>query len=1523
MKNKLLKSVLAILFLLMVGNTGLFAQRQMEYLDRGLVGVKTSNGVFISWRILGNEWDGVSYNLYRGAVKIATISGANASNYTDLSGLQSSTYHINAVVGGIEQAPSAEVGVWADFYKTIDLQRPLGVTTPDGVTCSYTPIDCSVGDLNGDGQYEIVVKWEPSNAKDNSQSGYTGNQYIEAYTLNGTRLWRIDLGINIRAGAHYTQFMVYDFNGDGLAEMVCKTADGTKDGLGTVIGNGTADYRNTSGYILSGPEYLTVFRGSDGGAITTINYNPPRGLVSDWGDSNGNRVDRFLACVAYLNGKTPSVVMCRGYYTRTVLVAYDFTSSNTLTQKWIFDSNVGYNSYAGMGNHNISVADVDNDGKDEIVYGSMCVDDNGSGKWNSGLGHGDAMHLTDIDPNRPGLEVWGIHEGGANAGSALLDAKTGAIIWKTANADVGRGLAADVTSTPGVEVWGGTANLRTSTNMSAGSFPASSNFATWWDGDEYREILDGTKLDKYGSGRLVTLYNYATGTACNGTKNTPNLQADILGDWREEIILHSSDNTKLIIFTTTTPTNRRLYTLMHDPVYRLGIAWQNVAYNQPPHTSFFLGGGMDNPPAPQVFGTLQWKGSAASNVWDINTTNNWLKKKAEVTFSQNDTILFDASGISNVPVTIAGTVAPGKLFINSSTNYEFGGTGMISGNTTLTKSYAGTVTFNNKNTYTGLTEIWDGAIIVNDSLKYSAVDVHGGTWGGVVAKGLSGGRIGGNGYIGGGLTLYMGGSILPGNGMGNPDTITIANNLIIKKGAVSGFDLSDDPHGSARNSDYIKVLGNVNMADGSIIYVNLLNSKLSSGSYRLFSYSGTLTGNLDKVEVAGINGVPCSLADSSGYILLRIMAVRAPKSVVWAGSQSNTWDMAKTLNWKNDGVDDFFVTGDSVRFDVTGSSVPNVTIPGFIKIGKVIVDGASNYTFSGAGSISGAGGITKNGTGTLVINTTNTYTGPTIVKGGILEAPSVAEAGAPSSIGSSGTDSLNFVIDGGTFRFTDAFSGFNMTNRGMYLGLGGDTINVSQTNANLYISGVVSGPGKLIKTGPGTLTLNSVNKYRGGTVIKAGTLNLGTEASINNGTNAYSGLGSGTLTIENGTLNMYYNEGTYTVTNLNIIVPNTDNARINLDGRNTFGGTLTGSGNLTLYSVFARTDLNGNWSAFTGRINLITDSEGGDFRINNNFGYAQSSVNLASNIYAYRNGGGSVAIGELSGATGSVLTGTAWTIGAKNTNATFSGNIMGNSITKVGSGTWTITGNNLYSGGTLISAGKVLVNNTTGRGAGSGNITVSNGAVLGGTGYIKGIISLNSGATLEPGNNGIGTLTDSSSLTLPDGSVTAMELRKSPQSSDLIRVVGTLAYGGTLHITNIGTVNFAVGDSYKLFSATAYTGSFNSIIPATPGTNMVWDTSELNSTGTIKVALSTLTPEINGSSLTVFPNPVKDMVTIELPSIFSKSTIELYNSKGVNLILIKPIEKRVSIDMKNYPSGIYIVRIIDGGEITNKLIVKL
>ncbi|WP_409928990.1 rhamnogalacturonan lyase [Sphingomonas sp. BAUL-RG-20F-R05-02] len=610
--------------------TPLFAGpiRQIEQLDRGaVVSPATGGGAIVSWRLLATDPRTARFEVLRDGKRIATTTATGATSIVDQHGTPRQGYAVR-MIGGREP-PSPALALPDGFWR-IPLDVPPGGTTPDGLAYTYTANDASVGDLDGDGRYEIVLKWDPTNSHDNSQGGYTGPVLIEAYTLEGKRLWRINLGPNIRAGAHYTQFLVYDFDGDGRAEIAMKTADATIDGTGQPIGDAHADWREKdgevpqadrtgaaytadgkrvaklAGRILNGPEYLTVFDGRTGRALASKPYDPPRypggnptfeQLRDTWGDGYGNRVDRFLAGVAYFDGARPSMVFGRGYYGRTTVASWDYRDGK-LTERWLFDSNApGNEKYEGRGNHQLSIADVDGDGRDEVIYGSMAIDDDGKGLWTDPLFHGDAMHVGDLDPARPGLEKFGVHEEmdrNGGIGSALLDARTGEILWqKPAQHDTGRGLAADIDPRHvGAEFWGSNSrDLFDVHGQAIGTAPRQTNFAIWWDGDRLRELLDGTTIYKWDwrAGRAVPLLE-TTGTASNnGTKANPALQADLFGDWREEVVLRSADNRELRIYETPFPTTHRYVTLMQDPVYRLGVAWQNTAYNQPPHTSFYLG----------------------------------------------------------------------------------------------------------------------------------------------------------------------------------------------------------------------------------------------------------------------------------------------------------------------------------------------------------------------------------------------------------------------------------------------------------------------------------------------------------------------------------------------------------------------------------------------------------------------------------------------------------------------------------------------------------------------------------------------------------------------------------------------------------------------------------------------------------------------------------------------------------------------------------------------------------------------
>jgi rhamnogalacturonan endolyase len=646
--------------LVLILSPSLFAGNapQMERLNRGLTAFKTAeNQVFVSWRSLGTDPKNTAFNLYRDhgdtpeKLNKEPLTGATCFLDATAPTGKGLTYFVKPVVKGKERSAEGHFKLKGGQKNAQYLSIPL--RTPS----QYTPGDCSVGDLDGDGEYEIVVHMTGI-GHDNSHAGVTSPPIFQAYKMDGTFLWEINLGINIREGAHYTQFLVYDFDGDGKAEMICKTADGTVDGVGTVIGDPKVDWRiptkdgnmdafknmpgggvppmpdslhegesreqlrqrfqgmrpegmgnenPLAGKIMEGPEFLTVFEGATGKALSTVDYLPARGDTGVWGDNKANRSDRYLAGVAYLDGVHPSAVMCRGYYARATLAAWDWKDGK-LSLRWFFDSKdntPGNDAYSGQGNHSVSVADVDRDGFDEIIYGSAVIDHNGKGLYSTGFGHGDAMHCSDLDPTHPGLEIYQVHEdishGGSVAAGHMRDAATGKLIFGLpAPEDVGRGMCADIDPrSDGFECWSvSSGGLYTCKGQKiSNQKPRSCNFGIWWDGTPDRELLDKNVISRwdYSNEKEVVLFKAANCMSINGSKATPNLSADLFGDWREEVIFRTLDNKELRIFSTVIPTDIRLTTLMHDPQYRCAISWQNVAYNQPPYPSYYIGTNMKKP----------------------------------------------------------------------------------------------------------------------------------------------------------------------------------------------------------------------------------------------------------------------------------------------------------------------------------------------------------------------------------------------------------------------------------------------------------------------------------------------------------------------------------------------------------------------------------------------------------------------------------------------------------------------------------------------------------------------------------------------------------------------------------------------------------------------------------------------------------------------------------------------------------------------------------------------------------------
>lgn len=1485
-----------LLCLLFILSYSLKAQHSLETLDRGLVAVKTSSGVFTSWRIPGEEWHRTTYNLYRDGVKLNS-QPLNVSNFTDPEGNLNSLYTIKAVVNGVEQAASSPVQPWGQAYKEITLDVPPSGVTPADEAYAYAANDMSTGHLNDDHIPDLVVKWEAL-GRDNSHAGYTSNVILDGYTLEGEKLWRIDLGKNIRAGAHYTQFMVYDLDGDGIAEIACKTAPGTKDGLGNFIGKGPAatadhqaDYRNSGGYVLSGPEYLTVFDGRTGAELSTINYYPPRGDVNAWGDGYGNRVDRFLACVAYLDGERPSLVMCRGYYTRAVLAAYDFNGT-TLSQRWIFDTNnTGNGAYASQGNHNLSVADVDGDGCDEIIYGSCTIDNTGKGLYSTGLGHGDAMHVHDFDPYRKGLEVFKCLEGG-DGGTVMFDAATGDILirHKTFN-DCGRCMAGNIMDGPtlGAEVWGGgkVFAATSGTDITNTNLAVSVNFRVYWDGDILTELMDGTWVSKTHVGSPI--FQAPGAEANNGTKSNPGLSADLLGDWREELIFRTANPAKIRLYTTTTPTNHRNYTLLHDRQYRLGLVWQNVAYNQPPHLSYFLGNleGITVPPPPVL----------NNNRHVYKGTGNWDKASTEWTLNGKDTTYQDGahayltgSAGTNQTLTLTEAVQPDVLTVATPGQYSLvGTTGKLTGSMLLVKQGSGQLTLTGRHDYTGQTALWDGRLTLNGQFPNTPVWTNLNT------------TLAATGFLGKSLTLRYGTQLYIG-GEATMDTLTLGDSLVMESHAELVFDLPGSAaitDSTFTRGDKLTLAGTLSVNDGAIIRIfpHLQPGQtLQPGTYPLIVGDTIQPINLEQVKLEGIPDIPASLTLEGGQLNLVVRESRNPATIHWSGSTSDVWDLVKTHNFVNHDKADYFVTGDTVLVtDSASTRILNLTET--LLPTSVTFDNNLDFILTGTGALAGSMSLTKNGTGKLAIRNINQFTGKVQVNDGTLELTYLPNSlDGNGTLGPASSNPALFEINGATLNLNRN----STSERALTIGPKGATIQVNGTTSwNASIIG-----GSLTKTGYQELSFGAANT-NSELIIKNGTVRLTTDQ-------AQPGR---KVIFEGGTLRAYDSGGSYSLASYPLVVDSGKVGHLYVDGRCSYTGSLTGSGTFYVYIPWIRSDFDGNWSNFSGTIVLVNPSP---FRNYSGYGYPKAIIDLSTEGVFDDMKTQTVKLGAIKG-KGRLWGAGTWEIGTRNEDFTFQGNIESGIINKVGTGVMTLMSAMTSSANFYVSQGGLLIYGASST-PGTSNVYVRNGAYLCGHGKVQGNLTVENGGTLYAGYYNPSKLSAGSSLvtwnvTLQPSARFVVKVDPGTSKTDRLLSNGTFAANGTLEMLNIGSQPFQEGQAFQIIKPTTITGAFTSIKPAIPGEGLIWDLSDLTTTGTIKVVNPLSLEAVSSTETLAYPNPTHGRLTVLRPSNWTTCNIKLSNLSG-QLILEKAMDslEAIELDLSSQQKGLYLLTLKNGKE---------
>ena len=1452
-----------------LGLTALSASAQRhntDQLDRGLVAVQTEGGVFCSWRIQADEYYDTQYNLYRNGAKV-NETPLSVSNLLVPEGSSSDTYTVRAVVRGQEQQASAEAKVWSQSYLEIVPKHDASLTS------TYVPNDACFADVDGDGQLEILIKYDNQSEISASypKNGHNGEYSLfECLEMDGTVLWWVNCGPNMGDFQNNEQNIVaYDWDGDGRAECVFRAADGTTihmaDGTTYVVGDASINYRAATGggtnwFMHSGAEFLLYVDGQTGKPYQCIDYplprleesENPRHLLSGsayddlvkaaWGDGYGHRSSKHFFGAPYLDGQHPSIFLGRGIYTRHKFVAFDVDpATHELIQRWRWDCNAPGPWY-GQGYHNYAIADVDWDGRDEIVYGSMVIDDNGLGLSTTGLGHGDAQHVADLNPYVHGQEQFACNEDLPD--NNYRDATTSKIYYRqTSPNDDGRAIAGNFSNDfPGAMGFSGhdtpiscvvNDHVNGLTNMGV-----SINFRIYWDGDLQEESFNGNgtrnstgTIYKYGHAEpLATLRGSITN---NDTKSTPCYQGDVLGDWREEVVMRTSAN-NIRIYTTTDATPWRNYSLWYDHQYRNAMVWQMCGYNQPPHTSYFLGEleGITVAPPPLTTVGRELVAAGGSITSAFNGKHVLVSENGDATVSV-------AAGAQprimtfNVPSWVQGTAPSECTTQDTEINYEYytlNVTGEpFSGEMRLVKQGDGMLTLPNvEQTYTGPTDVWAGTLSFDGSLtgsrlwlnRFAELNSNGGRFATIQADYASVIRPGGPANVG----AITADSLLLGFGSRVVFDITDATSFDQLQVRQLVIEKKDWEHGPQYNSPVLEFVCTTTPAEGD---------------YVLISTEGS-TGDVANMVVEGLSGVKYSLSLDEGKVVLHVLKTRAAEEIVWTGAVSNIWDFDNSKNFTSSSQT--FVTGDNVIFN-DDAVLTEVNVVEDVRPGSVtFMADTKDYTLSGNGQIAGATSLKLQGAATVNINGTNTFTGGTFVNGGVLVPEMLANKDGIAYASLGGVDG-NIVLDNrATLRTTHDMT----TSQPILLGTNGGTLDIS--NGTLILNGSLrkqysAGQGNIVKEGRGTLQLECASTFdtlfvNGGTVYDFGD-------------NHFSGR---TIVLNNATLR--YNNSIYSSNSesAKFVVPEGSEATIYPDGRCDYTGSLTGSGTFNVHATWVRLYFNGNWSNFTGIVRAYQDGKVGNytptFEFNNTYGLPKASLSIQSGCTVHTNGR-NFAIGELTGSGSIDNTGAkgsnvnTLSIGGKDTDFTYGGTIVGSKVEKVGAGTWTISNTSCLAntGGVSVGGGYLKLNSTTATTSmtGSNLVNVKEGGTLSGRGVVTSLY-LNEGGALQPGTSAnpqtnMGTIRVIGNMTAVAGSdiyLNIINKSNSTGSRSYIECDGSATINGTIHLTYRSGYTPAVGDSATLIVAETIAGEPTFDLAALP-VGLAWDTSTLMQDGVIRV----------------------------------------------------------------------------------------
>lgn len=1524
------KKLLATSALALLVSMGANAQRFTDKLDRGLVAVKTTKGVYCSWRIQADEYYDVKYNLYRDGTKV-NAEPLDVSNFTDTSGSESSQYTVKAVLNGVEQQASKAATVFKSNYKEIKIKHDASLKA------TYEPNDACCADVDGDGEVEILMKF--TNLEESAQrypkngptiDGVETKEYsmLACLKQDGTVLWWVNCGPNMGDFQNNEQNIVgYDWDMDGKAEVVMRLeegstvhmADGTTYTIGANGKNGSSwtNYREpkASGsvewFTHYGKEFLWYCEGATGKPYQCIEFPLKRledgetDLKAAWGDGYGHRSSKYFFGAPYLDGKHPSIFLGRGIYTRHKFIAYDVDpKTHDLKVRWKWTNNQPGSPWYGQGYHNYIVADVDWDGRDEIVWGSMVIDDNGMGLSTTGLGHGDAQHIGDFNPYIHGQEMFACNED--NPSNNYRDATTSKIYYrKTDTNDDGRCLAGnfynDFPGAVGHSAHDTPISTVTNEHVSTNTNGLSMNFRIYWDGDLLEECFNNTEVTKPGVGTIATFLGAYSN---NGTKATPCYQGDIFGDWREEVIERTVDN-NIRIYTTNEPTKWRNYSLWYDHQYRNGMVWQPCGYNQPPHVSYFLGEleGITIAPPPLTTTGREEVGSSISKALDgkhalLATTGDATVSVAE---GASPAIFTD-----NAPSWVQGTAASECRTKDTEIKYTYythtltGGA--FTGGMRLVKQGDGTLVLPNvKQTYTGKTDVWAGTLQFDGTMESSPV------WLNRFAELNSNG-----GNFKGGIKADYGSVIRPG-GKESIGTLTTSS-LDLGFGARVVFDAKDgnvDKLVAAKMSIEKKYWKNGPQYNTPVFE---FATAPAPGTYTLAEV-GELTGKLSDIVVEGLDGHKFSLEYTDGKIILNLSDTRDSESCVWTGEKGSVWDLMSTENFSSS--DKMFVTGDELTFN-DDAATSNVSIAEDVTPGNLYFKNNKKvYSLAGKGSILGEGSLNVVGTGTVYVKNTNKYSGGTNVKGGTLIPSTLANKDGLEYGSLGAADNTITLSNTGILKVTTGMT----ASHPIVLGEDGGVIN--NTGTLILNGGIRKGAGKnrdLYKMGAGTLQLNSTADFD---VLY---INQGTVYDFQDG--HFSGK---TIVLNGSKVVLQASNSIYSSNsdNVNIEVPKGKSGIWYPDGRCDYTGKLTGEGTIDIYGTWIRCPFKGDWSKFEGTINAKRGNKNAYepvFDFNNTYGIPLATLNVDSRFtkdYAFCTNGKSFAIGALTG-SGYISNGgnfgsgaNTLTIGGKNTNFEFKGSINGSNVVKNGTGIWTISSEDVLANAKSLEIvdGVVKLNKATATSSMTAPtvLYVRNEGELRGVGCTYGV-SLLKGGILRPGSNAETAQTNNTGVinilknlnavvgssiyvnkTKADSiSVNAYTGSKSPAWA-FLNVGGNAVLNGTIYVTYKDTWTPAVGDYVRVLDcAGSISGNPTFELQALPA-GLEWDTTPFLSTGTIRVAVSTGIKEVglDGGSFKA----------------------DVYTIGGFKLTSLMTTKATMMSDLKNrgLAAGTYIVRTAQGG----------